>query len=154
MEPLCNGCRPQMVVFAVAVFVTLSSYAVGCSRSTNSVSTSFVHEARRQTEHGSHTLCNQSFSFLVLKLTNFFFFIPDWAEALEHENSTYGWTTSCCVQGHAIRQMSSLKCLRQIKRTTENLLLGLEQTFTGFSDLTCSLVFWSRKSTIMTLRYI
>lgn len=31
-----------MVVLAVAVFVTLSSYAVGCSRSTNSVSVSFV----------------------------------------------------------------------------------------------------------------
>lgn len=142
MEPLCNGCRPQMVVIAVAVFVTLSSYAVGCSRSTNSVSTSFVHEATWKSYIMQPEFlipCIKTYKLMSWHAVPFFFFLPDWAEALEHENSTYGGTTSRCVQGHAIRQTSSLKCLRQIKRTAENLLLGLEQTFTG----SC---FWPEKT--------
>lgn len=53
-----------MVVLAVAVSVAPSSCALGCTGSTDSVSTSFVHgccEARRQMELKIHTLCNKSF---------------------------------------------------------------------------------------------
>lgn len=61
---MCNC--PQMVVLAVALFVTLSSCAVGCLGNINSLSMSFVHwcyKATRQMEHKSHTLCNKSFPF-------------------------------------------------------------------------------------------
>lgn len=63
---MCNCCYPQMVVLALAMFVALSSCAVGCSGNTNSVSMSFVHwcyEARRQMEQykKTHLLCNKSF---------------------------------------------------------------------------------------------